>query len=80
MRRGLLGALVGALLLTGCSTGTGAVDVNNGGEFHGSKVSKVTGRSLSSWMVISKRCPGSPSGSPRKAKKLLAGGSTRGPK
>ena len=33
MRRGLLGALVGALLLTGCSTGDGAVDVNNGGEF-----------------------------------------------
>jgi thiol-disulfide isomerase/thioredoxin len=31
--RGLLGALVGALLLTGCSTGTDAVDVNNGGEF-----------------------------------------------
>ena len=33
MRRGLLGALVGALLLTGCATGAGAVDVNNGGEF-----------------------------------------------
>ena len=33
MRRGLLGALVGALLLTGCATGDGAVDVNNGGEF-----------------------------------------------
>jgi peroxiredoxin len=33
MRRGLLGALAGALLLTGCSTGAGAVDVNNGGEF-----------------------------------------------
>ena len=31
--RGVLGALVGALLLTGCSTGAGAVDVNNGGEF-----------------------------------------------
>src|SRR3712207_9164049 len=31
--RGLLGALVGALLLTGCSTGTDAVDVNNGGGF-----------------------------------------------
>jgi peroxiredoxin len=31
--RGLLGALVGALILTGCSTGTDAVDVNNGGEF-----------------------------------------------
>ena len=33
MRRRLLGALVGALLLAGCSTGEGAVDVNNGGEF-----------------------------------------------
>ena len=33
MRRGLLSALVGVLLLTGCSTGEGAVDVNNGGEF-----------------------------------------------
>jgi len=33
MRRSLL-ALAGALaLLTGCSTGSGAVDVNNGGEF-----------------------------------------------
>ena len=32
MRR-LLGALVGALLLAGCSTGQDAVDVNNGGEF-----------------------------------------------
>jgi thiol-disulfide isomerase/thioredoxin len=33
MRRGLL-ALTGMLaLLTGCSTGSGAVDVNNGGEF-----------------------------------------------
>ena len=31
--RGLLAALVGALLLTGCATGTDAVDVNNGGEF-----------------------------------------------
>ena len=31
--RGLLGALVGALVLTGCATGTDAVDVNNGGEF-----------------------------------------------
>ncbi len=30
---GLLGALVGALVLTGCATGTDAVDVNNGGEF-----------------------------------------------
>ena len=33
MRRRLLGALVGALLLAGCSTGADAVDVNNGGEF-----------------------------------------------
>ena len=33
MRRRLLGALVGALLLAGCSTGEGAVDVNNGDEF-----------------------------------------------
>ena len=33
MRRRLLGALAAALLLTGCSTGTDAVDVNNGGEF-----------------------------------------------
>jgi peroxiredoxin len=33
MRRRLLGALVGALLLAGCATGDGAVDVNNGGEF-----------------------------------------------
>ena len=32
MRR-LLGALVGAVLLAGCSTGADAVDVNNGGEF-----------------------------------------------
>jgi peroxiredoxin len=32
MRR-LVPALVGAALLAGCSTGTGAVDVNNGGEF-----------------------------------------------
>jgi peroxiredoxin len=32
MRRILL-ALLGALLLAGCSTGNGAVDVNNGGEF-----------------------------------------------
>jgi peroxiredoxin len=31
--RRLLGALVGALVLTGCATGTDAVDVNNGGEF-----------------------------------------------
>jgi thiol-disulfide isomerase/thioredoxin len=31
--RGLLGAVVGALVLTGCATGTDAVDVNNGGEF-----------------------------------------------
>ncbi|SFK34217.1 TlpA family protein disulfide reductase [Geodermatophilus ruber] len=33
MRRRLLGALAGALLLAGCSTGADAVDVNNGGEF-----------------------------------------------
>ncbi|TFV53875.1 TlpA family protein disulfide reductase [Geodermatophilus sp. DF01-2] len=33
MRRGLLVALLGALMLTGCSTGADAVDVNNGGEF-----------------------------------------------
>jgi thiol-disulfide isomerase/thioredoxin len=32
MRGGLL-ALLGTALLAGCSTGTGAVDVNNGGEF-----------------------------------------------
>jgi thiol-disulfide isomerase/thioredoxin len=32
MRRGLLASLA-ALLLAGCSTGSGAVDVNNGGEF-----------------------------------------------
>jgi thiol-disulfide isomerase/thioredoxin len=32
MRRALLATLA-AVLLTGCSTGTGAVDVNNGGEF-----------------------------------------------
>ncbi|HEY0506838.1 MAG TPA: TlpA disulfide reductase family protein [Blastococcus sp.] len=32
MRR-LAPALVGAVLLAGCSTGSGAVDVNNGGEF-----------------------------------------------
>jgi peroxiredoxin len=32
MRRTLL-ALTGAVLLAGCSTGSGAVDVNNGGEF-----------------------------------------------
>jgi peroxiredoxin len=32
MRR-LVPALLGALLLVGCSTGSGAVDVNNGGEF-----------------------------------------------
>jgi peroxiredoxin len=34
MRRGLPGALLGALLLvSGCATGDGAVAVNNGGEF-----------------------------------------------
>ncbi len=33
MRRRVLGALVGVLLLAGCSTGQDAVDVNNGGEF-----------------------------------------------
>ncbi|MGY1641169.1 TlpA family protein disulfide reductase [Geodermatophilus sp. SYSU D00703] len=33
MRERLLGALAGALLLAGCSTGANAVDVNNGGEF-----------------------------------------------
>jgi thiol-disulfide isomerase/thioredoxin len=33
MRRQLLGALTGALLLAGCSTGSSAVDVNNGGQF-----------------------------------------------
>jgi peroxiredoxin len=33
MRRRLLGALLGALLVAGCSTGDGAVDVSNGGEF-----------------------------------------------
>ncbi|MEU2347224.1 TlpA disulfide reductase family protein [Modestobacter sp. NPDC049651] len=34
MRRGLLGALAAAaLLLTGCSTGASAVDVDNGGQF-----------------------------------------------
>ncbi|WNV75013.1 TlpA disulfide reductase family protein [Geodermatophilus sp. DSM 44513] len=33
MRRVLLGALAGALLLTGCTSGDGAVDVANGGEF-----------------------------------------------
>jgi peroxiredoxin len=32
MRR-LIPALLGAALLVGCSTGSGAVDVNNGGEF-----------------------------------------------
>jgi peroxiredoxin len=32
MRR-FVPALLGALLLVGCSTGSGAVDVNNGGEF-----------------------------------------------
>jgi peroxiredoxin len=32
MRRGFL-ALLGIVLLAGCSTGSGAVDVNNGGEF-----------------------------------------------
>jgi len=32
MRR-LISALIGAVLLAGCSTGSGAVDVNNGGEF-----------------------------------------------
>ncbi|HEY0403564.1 MAG TPA: TlpA disulfide reductase family protein, partial [Blastococcus sp.] len=32
MRRAVLAAL-GCLLLAGCSTGSGAVDVNNGGEF-----------------------------------------------
>jgi thiol-disulfide isomerase/thioredoxin len=32
MRR-FVPALVGAVLLAGCSTGSGAVDVNNGGEF-----------------------------------------------
>lgn len=33
-RRGVLGAFVAvALALTGCSSGTGAVDVNNGGQF-----------------------------------------------
>jgi peroxiredoxin len=31
--RGLLAALAGGLLLTGCSPGSDAVDVNNGGEF-----------------------------------------------
>jgi peroxiredoxin len=31
--RKLLPAVVGAALLVGCSTGSGAVDVNNGGEF-----------------------------------------------
>jgi len=31
--RGLLGALAGALLLSGCTSGDGAVDVANGGEF-----------------------------------------------
>ena len=33
MRRGLLLALGGLLVLTGCSTGHDAVDVNNGGQF-----------------------------------------------
>jgi peroxiredoxin len=33
MRRLLPGLAVAALLTTGCSTGSGAVDVNNGGEF-----------------------------------------------
>ena len=33
MRGRLPAALVGALLLAGCATGAGAVDVNNGGEF-----------------------------------------------
>jgi thiol-disulfide isomerase/thioredoxin len=33
MRRGLLLALGGLLVLTGCSTGHSAVDVNNGGQF-----------------------------------------------
>jgi peroxiredoxin len=32
-RRALLAGLAGALLLAGCSTGSDAVDVNNGGEF-----------------------------------------------
>lgn len=32
VRRAVL-AVLGALLLTGCSTGAGAVDVNNGGQF-----------------------------------------------
>jgi peroxiredoxin len=33
MRRQLLGALTGAVFLAGCSTGSSAVDVNNGGQF-----------------------------------------------
>lgn len=33
MRKFLLGLVAGALVLTGCTTGDGAVDVNNGGEF-----------------------------------------------
>ncbi|MGY1821379.1 TlpA family protein disulfide reductase [Geodermatophilus sp. SYSU D00079] len=33
MRGRLLGVLAGALLLAGCSTGSSAVDVNNGGQF-----------------------------------------------
>ena len=38
MRGRLLGALVGTLLLAGCSTGTDAVDVNNGsGNYYGGR-------------------------------------------